>query len=201
MRLRIKVSNIMRVHWKIRFLVGFTNNKYIGLNCLKRGRGLENLEIYLFGYWYPNTHVWWRSLKESWGISRLKANPEHYWNYRFIQKGTLLLNKAKCMNDIWYSKWAMNIWIHSQTVWTIGVLYIFCRIVLATFFPLKLKAFVDFYIFHQKKTRRKLWEILFIVPEKLFSFLRYSDFWTSSLSFLPLPSIAEFTREADWKSS
>ena len=98
-----------------------------------------------------------------------------------------------------------GLWIyestHKQYEQLVSCIF-FCRIVLATFFPRKLKVFVCyFYIFHQKKARRKLWKILFIVPEKLFSFLRYSNFWTSSLSFLPLPSIAEFIREADWKSS
>ena len=38
MRLRMKNFNIMGVHRKIRFLGGgFTKNRYIGRNCLKRG--------------------------------------------------------------------------------------------------------------------------------------------------------------------
>ena len=39
MGLRMKSFSIMRVHWKIRFLGGFTKNQYIVRDCLKRGLG------------------------------------------------------------------------------------------------------------------------------------------------------------------
>ena len=48
--LRLENLNIMEIHSKIQFLVGreggFIKNQYIGGNFLKKGRGLNSLQIY-----------------------------------------------------------------------------------------------------------------------------------------------------------
>ena len=67
MGLRMKNYNIMGVHWKIWFLVGFTKNQYIAGNLLERGAwtvcrfkgGLEKKRRVVFlreGCWYSNVH-------------------------------------------------------------------------------------------------------------------------------------------------